>query len=235
MHGARPDRRSAGVRGDRRGRDRQHRLPSLRDGPGRAHQPAADRRRRDGSRLDRVRVVQALGDEARYGNQDTTVRAARAISSADAPLRRRGAADAGGRGRCALERPVGEVQAQNGEVVHGASGRRLGFGALARAAASSRSRPGMRSGSRTPRASATSVWASSSLVDAQDIVTGKAQYGFDTRLPGCSTPSSPGRRPRRQGRAHDADAALKVPGVVQVGPIEAMPEHPVPIRWVASR
>ncbi len=50
----------------------------------------------------KVRVVQAPGDELKYGNQDTDgSRTTRQWPRAAAPLRRRGAPDAGGRGGCA--------------------------------------------------------------------------------------------------------------------------------------
>ena len=84
----------------------------------------------------RVRVVQAPGDEERYGNQDTD--GSRSTRHFFDPMRRCGAA-----ARAMLEAaaaaqwkvPVSEVQAKNHEVVHGRPGRRLGYGALAKAAA----------------------------------------------------------------------------------------------------
>src|SRR5262252_8843466 len=84
----------------------------------------------------RVRVVQATGDETRYGNQDTD--GSRSTRHFFAPMRRCGAA-----ARTMLEAaaaaqwgvPVSEVEAKNHEVVHKKSGRHLGYGALAKAAA----------------------------------------------------------------------------------------------------
>ena len=84
----------------------------------------------------RVRVVQATGDEKRYGNQDTD--GSRSTRHFFEPMRRCGAA-----ARAMLEAaaaaqwgvPVSQVEAKNHEVVHKASGRRLGYGALAKAAA----------------------------------------------------------------------------------------------------
>ena len=84
----------------------------------------------------RVRVIQAPGDEARFGNQDTD--GSRSTRHFFMPMRRCGAAArqmletaAAARWKVAL----GEVQAQNGEVIHTPTGRRLDFGALAQAAA----------------------------------------------------------------------------------------------------
>ena len=84
----------------------------------------------------RVRVAQAPGDEKRFGNQDTD--GSRSMRHHFAVLRSMGAA-----ARTMLEQaaakqwnvPADQVAAQNHEVVHAASGRKLGFGALAKAAA----------------------------------------------------------------------------------------------------
>src|SRR5437899_531125 len=84
----------------------------------------------------RVRVVQAAGDEERYGNQDTD--GSRSTRHFFEPMRRCGAA-----ARQMLEAaaaagwkvPVGEVEAKNHEVIHGPTGRRIGYGSLAKAAA----------------------------------------------------------------------------------------------------
>ena len=84
----------------------------------------------------RVRVVQAPGDEAKYGNQDTD--GSRSTRHWFEPMRRCGAA-----ARQMLEQaaanqwsvPLDEVEARNHEVVHKTSGRKLGYGALAVAAA----------------------------------------------------------------------------------------------------
>jgi isoquinoline 1-oxidoreductase beta subunit len=75
----------------------------------------------------RVRVVQAPGDEARYGNQDTD--GSRSTRHFFDPMRRCGAA-----ARQMLEAaaaaqwkvPIGEVEAKNHEVVHRPTGRKLG-------------------------------------------------------------------------------------------------------------
>ena len=60
------------------------------------------------------------------------------------------------------------------------------------------------------------------LVDGRDIVTGKAQYGIDTRLPGMLY-AVVARPPVYGGKvaSFDAAEALKVPGVVRVVEIEA--------------
>ena len=86
--------------------------------------------------LGRVKVLQAPGDQARFGNQDTD--GSRSMRHHFEPLRRIAAA-----ARMMLEQeaaarwgvPVTEVKAENNGIVHAASGRRLDFGALAKGAA----------------------------------------------------------------------------------------------------
>jgi isoquinoline 1-oxidoreductase beta subunit len=176
----------------------------------------------------RVRVVQAPGDELRYGNQDTD--GSRSTRHFFMPMRRCGAAarqmlEAAAAARWQV--PVGEVQAKNHEVVHEASGRRLGYGELAKAAA----------GMPLPAANDIRLKVPSQfryigtgklkLVDAQDIVVGTAQYGIDTRLPGMLY-AVIARPPVAGGKVASCDSgdALKVPGVVRVAPIEATPGPP---------
>ena len=177
----------------------------------------------------RVRVVQAPGDEKRYGNQDTD--GSRSTRHFFTPLRRCGAA-----ARQMLEAaaaahwgiPAGEVEAKNHEVVHGATGRRLGYGELAKAAA----------GMPLPKGDAVRLKDASrfryigkgelKLVDARDMVTGSAQYGIDVRLPGMLY-AVIARPPVAGGKATSFDGAeaLKVPGVLRVVPIEPTPGAPL--------
>src|SRR3989454_2047015 len=85
----------------------------------------------------RVRVAQAPGDQKRFGNQDTD--GSRSTRHFFEPMRRCGAAARAMLETAAATRwnvPVGEVHAQNHEVVHRPTGRRLGYGVLAKAAAS---------------------------------------------------------------------------------------------------
>ena len=170
----------------------------------------------------RVRVVQAPGDEARYGNQDTD--GSRSTRHFFMPMRRCGAAarqmlEAAAAARWKV--PVGEVQAKNGEVVHAPTGRRLGYGALAKAAASM-PLPAMDAiRLKDPSQFRYIGTGKLKLVDAQDIVTGKAQYGMDTRLPGMLYAVV--ARPQVYGGkvvSVDTAAALKVPGVVRVVQID---------------
>ncbi|HSK40104.1 MAG TPA: molybdopterin cofactor-binding domain-containing protein, partial [Arenibaculum sp.] len=84
----------------------------------------------------RVRVTQAPGDEPRFGNQDTD--GSRSLRHFYMPMRRAGAAARTMLEQAAASRwdvPVSEVRAGNHAVVHDGSGRSLGYGELANAAA----------------------------------------------------------------------------------------------------
>ena len=176
----------------------------------------------------RVRVVQAPGDEVRYGNQDTD--GSRSTRHFFMPMRRCGAAarqmlEAAAAARWKV--PVSEVQAKNSEVVHGASGRRLGYGALAKEAALLPVPPDDTIRLKDPAQFRYIGTGKLKLLDAHDIVTGKAQYGMDTRVPGMLYAVV--ARPQVYGgkvASYDAADALKVPGVVRVVAIEPTPAPP---------
>ena len=162
----------------------------------------------------RVRVVQATGDEARYGNQDTD--GSRSTRHFFMPMRRCGAAARQMLETAAAARwkvPVSEVQAGNGEVIHTATGRKLGYGALAKAAASVPLPAMDKVKLKDPSQFRYIGTGKLKLVDAQDIVTGKTHYGMDTRLPGQLYAVV--ARPQVYGgtvKSYDAAATLKVPG-----------------------
>jgi isoquinoline 1-oxidoreductase subunit beta len=166
----------------------------------------------------RVRVIQAPADEAKFGNQDTD--GSRSTRHFFEPMRRCGAA-----ARTMLERaaaagwgvPVSEVQAVNHEVVHRNSGRKIGYGALAHAAAQLRvpERESLRL--KDPARFRYIGKGQTALTDGRDIVAGKAQYGIDTRLEDMLY-AAVARSPVLGGKVvrYDAAEALKTPGVVKV-------------------
>src|SRR5437764_2017908 len=173
----------------------------------------------------RVRVAQAPGDEKKFGNQDTD--GSRSTRHFFEPMRRCGAAartmlEAAAAARWGV--PVGDVEAQNHEVVHRASGRRLGYGALAKDAAKlpvpSRDTVKLKDPSRFRYIGKGTL----KLIDAPNIVSGKAQYGIDTRLPGLLY-AAVAPPPVYGGKVaqYAAAEALKVPGVVKVVEIESSP------------
>src|SRR6516165_5584768 len=173
----------------------------------------------------RVRVVQAPGDEEKYGNQDTD--GSRSIRHHIQPMRQCGAAARQMLETAAASRwgvVVAEVQARNHEVVHKPSGRKLGYGELAAAA----------SVLPTPSADQIKLKDASAfryigkgttpIVDLFDITTGRATCGIDAKLPGMKY-AVVARPPVFGGKvvSFNADAAMKVPGVEKVVTIEGTP------------
>ena len=172
-----------------------------------------------------VRVVQAPGDEAKYGNQDTD--GSRSIRHWFDPMRRCGAS-----ARLMLEQaaatqwnvPVDQVEAKNHQVIHKATGRKLAYGALAVAAAKLDvpSRASLKL--KDPSAFRYIGKLDTHLVDGQAIVTGTSHYGIDTRLPGMVY-AVIARPPVLGGKVKSVDVseALKVPGVIKVFQLEGTP------------
>lgn len=187
----------------------------------------------------RVKVVQAPGDEVRFGSQNTI--ASRSLRHAFAPLRRAGAA-----ARTMLEAaaaaswgvPLSEVTAQNHEVVHTASARRLGYGALAKDAAEQPvpSAPALKL--KQPAQFRYIGQTHTKPVDDADIISGRAHYGIDTRLEEMLY-AVIARPPVYGGKLawFDASEARKVPGVLEVVALYSPPGpggHPA-VRWSGRR
>jgi isoquinoline 1-oxidoreductase subunit beta len=178
----------------------------------------------------RVRVVQSPGDERTYGNQDTD--GSRSVRHWIQPMRHCGAA-----ARLMLEQAaaatwkvdIGEVQAQLHEVVHKPTGRKLGYGQLAGAAA----------GLPVPSADKVKLKDASAfryigrgnvrIADIVDITTGKAIYGQDVMVPGMKY-AVIARPPVVGGKVASVDsrAAMKVPGVEK---IVTLPGTPAPYKF----
>jgi isoquinoline 1-oxidoreductase subunit beta len=185
----------------------------------------------------RVRVVQAPGNEKRFGNQDTD--GSRSTRHFFDPMRRCGAAARTMLEAAAAKRwgvPVSEVEARNHEVIHARTGRRLGYGALAKDAAAqpvpARDAVRLKDPSKFRYIGKGHV----KLVDGPAMVNGRAQYGIDTRLPGMLY-AVVARPPVYGGKVASVDSseALKVPGVLEVVPIDPSPApaHFNPVGGVA--
>jgi len=187
--------------------------------------------------LRRVRVQQAPGNEARFGNQNTD--GSRSMRHHFEPLRRIGAA-----ARRMLEEEaaarwgvaVAEVHADNHDVLHRPSGRRLGFGALARGAAARPVPPREALVLKAPDRFRYVGRADIPLIDNVDITTGKAVYGIDARVDGMAF-AVIARPPVYGGKVKrfNAAATLKIPGVLKVVPIDApsMPSAFQPLGGIA--
>ena len=173
----------------------------------------------------RVKVAQAPGDEPRFGNQDTD--GSRSMRHHFGTMRRMGAAARQMLEEAAAKQwgvPVTEVEAVNHEVVHQASGRRLGYGALAKAAAELPVPAPDSLRLKDPAKFRYIGKGETGLIDGFDITTGKAQYGIDTRLDGMLY-AVVARPPVLGGKVKSYDDAetLKVPGVLKVVAIDPTP------------
>ena len=163
----------------------------------------------------KVRVVQAPGDEVKFGNQDTD--GSRSTRHYLLPMRQIGAMARAMLEAAAAKRlgvPASEVKAVNHEVVHSASGKRLGFGELA-ADAANQPVPAVDSVQlKSPKDFRYLGKGQVSIVDLHDITVGKARYGADVRLPGMKY-AVIARPPVTGGKVKSFDSAeaLKVPGV----------------------
>jgi isoquinoline 1-oxidoreductase beta subunit len=173
----------------------------------------------------RVRVQQAYGDEVKYGNQDTD--GSRSTRHYLIPMRQIGASARLMLEAAAAKRwgvPATEVKAVNHEVVHSASGRRIGFGDLA-ADAAKQPVPSIESLIlKDPKDFRYLGKGEIRIVDLRDITVGKARYGVDVRLPGMKY-AVIARPPVTGGKlvSFDGAEAMKVSGVEKVTEVKGWP------------
>ena len=173
----------------------------------------------------RVRVVQSPGDEETYGNQDTD--GSRSVRHFIQPMRQIGAGARKMLEIAAAKRwgvDPNEVVARFHEVVHTPSGKKLGYGDLAEAAAGL-AVPGPDTlHLKDPSAFRYIGKGNVTIVDLFDITTGRATYGQDVTLPGLMY-AVVARPPVVQGKvaSYDASATMKVPGVLKVVTIDPTP------------
>jgi isoquinoline 1-oxidoreductase beta subunit len=168
----------------------------------------------------RVKIVQAPGDE-KYGDQDTD--GSHSVVSFFNPLR-----EAGGTARLMLLRaaaaqwgkPEKECHTGLHEVVHAPSGKKLGYGELATAAAKLEV-PKKEEVTLKSRVQWRYIGKDTANYDLQDMCSGKAVYGQDVRLDGMLY-ASVAHPPVFGSTAKTVDdkAALAVMGVKQTASIE---------------
>jgi isoquinoline 1-oxidoreductase beta subunit len=167
-----------------------------------------------GADWSRVRVEQAIGD-AKYGSQDTD--GSQSIREFYDIMRETGAS-----ARLMLERaaaaqwnvPPAECKGGDHFVVH-TSGKKLGYGELASAAAK-QSLPGKEELRLKAPAEFRYIGKGVPLVDLKDICSGQGKYGFDAHVPGMVYASI--ERPPVLGgklKSFDDKAARTVSGVRQ--------------------
>ncbi|MBV9567623.1 MAG: xanthine dehydrogenase family protein molybdopterin-binding subunit, partial [Hyphomicrobiales bacterium] len=177
----------------------------------------------------RVKVVQAPGDEMKFGNQDTD--GSRSTRHFAKPMRECGAAARMMLEGAAAKRwgvDVSEVEAVNHEVVHKSSGKKIGYGELAADASAMAVPTGEKLRLKEPSKFRYIGKGGVNIVDGFDITTGRAIYGQDVRLSGMKY-AVIARPPVMGGKvaSFDAAATMKVPGVEKVVEIPAPPSPSV--------
>jgi isoquinoline 1-oxidoreductase subunit beta len=169
----------------------------------------------------RVKVLQAAGD-AKYGDQDTD--GSHSVVSFFDTLREAGASARLMLVRAAAETwgvPEKECTTEMSLVLHQASGKKLGYGELAPVAAKL-SVPKKEELQLKSRNEWRYIGKPASTYDLQDMVSGKAIYGQDTKMPGMVYASVV--HPPVYGSAvqsWDDSATLKVAGVQQTAKIDS--------------
>jgi isoquinoline 1-oxidoreductase subunit beta len=177
----------------------------------------------------RVRVAQAPNNTAAYGNPafggSMTWGGSRSTVGLYLPLRTAGAQARRVLMMAAAQQwnlPLAELQTEPHAVVHRASGRRLGYGEIARTATVPAELPKVDPSELKPPARWRILGHSVPRLDVPDKATGRARYGIDVELPGMLVALV--ERPPHRGatiRTLDDAAARAMPGVrqvVRVGP-----------------
>jgi isoquinoline 1-oxidoreductase subunit beta len=181
----------------------------------------------------RVKIAQATGDEVKFGNQDTD--GSRSTRHFMKPMRQAGAAARMMLEAAAAKRwsvALSEVEAHNHEVIHKASGKKLGYGELA-ADASKMDVPAVdQLRLKDPSQFRYIGKEGINIVDGFDITTGRAKYGQDVHLPGQKY-AVIARPPVMGGKvaSYDSTDTIKTPGVVKVVEI---PAPPIPSAFLPS-
>ncbi len=169
----------------------------------------------------RVKLVQATGDE-KYGDQDTD--GSHSVRSFFDTLREAGATARFMLVEAAAAKwgvPASECTTSPHTVVHQASGRKLGYGELA-AAAAKLDVPKKESVKLKPRSEWRYIGKGTASYDLKDMCTGKAGYGQDTHMEGMLYASV--AHPPVFGssvKSLDDKAALGVTGVKKTETIDA--------------
>lgn len=165
---------------------------------------------------DRVKLIQAQGDEKKYGNQNTD--GSFSVRMFFEPMRKAGAMARRMLEQAAADKwgvAVSECKAVSHEVVH-TGGRKLGFGELAEAA-SKMTVPADSAIVLKKKSEWKYIGKAMNLYDVPDIVKGTAVYGLDVVKPGMKYAVIQ-RCPTAGGKvkSYSDTEAKKVPGVVKI-------------------
>jgi isoquinoline 1-oxidoreductase beta subunit len=168
----------------------------------------------------RVKLEQAIGDD-RYGSQNTD--GSHSIREFYGPMRQAGATARMMLTQAAANQwgvPASECKADLHTIVHPATGRRLGYGELASAAAKLPV-PNASELKFKPKSAWRYIGKGSPSYDLSDVVTGKAIYGMDARMDRMVYASI--QHPPVLGgkvKSFDDKETLKVAGVTQTVSID---------------
>ncbi|SOR27385.1 putative aldehyde dehydrogenase precursor (tat pathway signal) [Methylorubrum extorquens] len=185
----------------------------------------------------KVKVVQAWGEETHFGNQDTD--GSRSLRHFFQHFRHAGAAARLMLIQAAAKQwgvPAGEVKAENHVLTHAKSGRTLGYGDVAEAAAALPVPARESVQLKKPEAFRYIGKGKIGLIDNHDITTGKAIYALDVKLDGMLYALV--ARPAVYGGkvvSFDDTEAKKIPGVVKILKIEGgeIPSEFMPLGGIA--
>lgn len=185
----------------------------------------------------KVKVIQAWGDESRFGNQDTD--GSRSLRHFFQHFRHAGAAARLMLIQAAAKQwgvPEDEVTAENHVISHAKSGKKAGYGEFAAAAAELPVPARETVKLKDPKAFRYIGKGKIGLIDNHDITTGKAIYGLDTKLDGMLYAVV--ARPAVYGgkvKSFDDSATMKIPGVVKTVKIEGgeIPSEFMPLGGIA--
>ncbi|HJQ57861.1 MAG TPA: molybdopterin cofactor-binding domain-containing protein [Vineibacter sp.] len=171
----------------------------------------------------KVKVAQAPGDEPRFGNQDTD--GSRSMRHHFMVWRRMGAAARAMLVQAAASTwgvPADQVEAVNHELIHRASNRKIGYGAVAKAAAALPVPATVKL--KDPAQFRYIGKGQTGLIDGMDITTGRAGFGIDVRRDGMLY-AVIARPPVYGGKvaSFDPAEAMKVKGVLKVVPLDTTP------------
>ena len=165
---------------------------------------------------DKVSLVQAIGDPA-YGDQNTD--GSRSVRQFYEVMR-----SAGASARLMLERSAAAIWSVDPSRCHaidhevkGPKGLRISFGALVKRAREQAVPEAKELNFKKPEERRYVGKEEVRFHDVQDVVTGAASFGADVKVPNAVT-AVIWRTPTLHGtiKSFDADAALKVPGVIKV-------------------
>ncbi len=190
-----------------------------------------------GADWSRVKLVQAEGDEPKYGNQDTD--GSRSMRHHIQTMRQMGASVRHMLAAAAAKEwgvPAGEVTVGVHEVTHSGSGRSIGFGDLAKTAMA-QPVPAFEDLAFKDESEFRYIGTGKvPIYDLHDITTGKAVYGADVMLPGMKV-AVVARPPVVGGKpvSYDASGAHAVQGVEQVLglPVSMPPAKFAPLGGIA--